>query len=46
VSVLACRLPGGQLELRPTAETRIAAHTDLIVLGTLTQLQDLIRLAQ
>ena len=46
ISVLACRMPNGQLELRPTAETRIVAGAGLIVLGTLDQLQDFMRLVR
>jgi K+/H+ antiporter YhaU regulatory subunit KhtT len=46
VSVLACKLPDGQLNLRPGADMRLQANAQLIALGTRDQLQALMKLAR
>jgi voltage-gated potassium channel len=46
VTVLACKRPDGQWNTRPRGDTVVQAGSQLIVLGTLDQLQKLIELAR
>ncbi len=46
ITVVACKLPNGQLNIRIGPDTVLQANAQLIALGTPEQLQALIRLAQ
>jgi len=45
ITVVACKLPGQQINSRPAADTVLQAHTQLIALGTREQLQALMKVA-
>lgn len=46
VTVLACRLPSGQVNRNPSPDTVLQSEMDIIVLGTPEQLQTVIKLAR
>jgi voltage-gated potassium channel len=46
ITVVACKLPGQQINSRPGADTLLEAHTQIVALGTREQLQALIKVAR